>query len=360
MREWNELLKYIDEYKYDEEEEQIVIRYSEKAREVQSEYDKALALAGEGKDAKWIFDIAVDCVRRMSDEDKEYIKKNMNTTEYHMGYAMGIRNRYIHPAKKHRVLIADHISSCVMKRIFSIVSPVYDYRNSRCVSFFENFDVQRLINKYGDSHGEIIEKFVEEVTSGDEENDKNDDAKRLKMKLRGEIGQEEFIKIFKEAYEYFNENEKQNKREDWYWNTNFPAEKAVLYPLESKQVRALRQFNYFWYIEGGSAKSLEECRKFIDENLGLRDDYADFMARCGWEACSPYYNGTWTELSLYMLDLDYGIRSKLDKEIKTIGELCKKSRDELIAIQGITEIEAIKIENALLEWLNERKLVRIK
>ena len=70
MREWNELLKYIDEYKYDEEDEQIVIRYSEKAREVQGEYDKALALAGEGKEAKWIFDIALDCVRRMSDEDK--------------------------------------------------------------------------------------------------------------------------------------------------------------------------------------------------------------------------------------------------------------------------------------------------
>lgn len=204
-----------------------------------------------------------------------------------MGYAMGIRNTYIHPAQRHDCFEADDISTDIMQRIFSLLSRYYDFRNARCVKFFESYDVSRIIEMYGDSQAELINEFIEEVTSKKDSTDTIDDEALFKKKLRDELGQDEFIRIFKEAYTYYNEHEKQNKRDDWYWNVNFPGVKAILFPLEAKQIQALNQLNYFWYIESGVAKSIEDCRKFIDDNLGLRDDYADFMARCGWGACSP-------------------------------------------------------------------------
>lgn len=357
MKAWNELLKYINEYVYMQDDEAVVIRYSPNASAAYQAYEKGLALAGEDELSKWLYDIALDCVRRMSVEDREYVKSHLYTTEYHFGYAMGIRNTYIHPAKKHDYFEADGISSSVMRRIFSIVSPFYDYRNARCVNFFESMKVNELSGMYGNSHSQIIEEFIKEVTCEANSKIEVDDEQRFMKRLKDALGQEEFIRIFKEAYVYYNENEKKNDREDWYWNTNFPGVKAILFPLEAKQIRALRQFNYFWHIESGAAKSIADCKKFIDENLGLRDDYAEFMARCGWEACSPYYNGTWGKLALYTLDIPYSIKWKIEKEdIKTIGDLCNKTPEDLLAIQGITEDEVLTIQTALKSWLEERNL----
>lgn len=358
MKAWNELLEFIDEYVYMTEDEEIVIRYSEKADAAHRTYKNGLKLAGEDELSKWLYDIALDCVRKMSLEDREYVKKHLYTTEYHFGYAMGIRNTYIHPSKNHRYFEADGVSSSVMRRIFSNVSPFYDYRNARCVNFFESMKVNELINMYGDSYPEIVEKIINEVTSEGVPTAEIDDEQRFKENLKDVLGQDEFIRIFKEAYKYYNENEKQNKRDDWYWNVNFPGVKAILFPLEAKQIRALNQFNYFWYVESGAAKSIADCKKFIDENLGLRDDYAEFMARCGWEACSPYYNGTWGELALYTLDLNYSLKWKLEKqEIKTVGDLCSKTKEELLEIPQITDKEISEIESAVLNWLEERNLV---
>lgn len=359
MKEWNELLEYIDEYVYIQEDEEIVIRYSARAENAKRVYDKGLKLAGEGEYEKWLYDIALDCVRRMSQEDIEYVKKHLYSTDYHFGYAMGIRNTYIHPSKKHTYFEADNTSSSVMTRIFSLVSPFYDFRNPRCVRFFESSEVNQLIELYGDSHTDIINEFISDVTSENIPSDNCDDTEQFKKRLKEELGQDEFVRLFKEAYIYYNEKEKQNKRDDWYWNTNFPGVKAILFPLEAKQIRALRQFNYFWYIESGTARTIADCRKFIDENLGLRDDYADFMARCGWEACSPYYNGTWGDLELYTLNLDYGLKMKLEQQnIKTIGELCKKSPTDLLEIQSLTKEDTMIIQDVLTKWLEERNIIK--
>lgn len=361
MKEWNELLEYIDEYVYMQEDEEIVIRYSAKAENAKRVYEKGLKLAGKEKYEKWLYDIALDCVRRLSQKDIEYVKKHLYSNEYHSGYSMEIRNMYVHPAKKHYYFLADHVSTSVMKRIFSLVSPFYDFRNKRCVNFFEDSDVDQLMELYGDSCGGIIDEFIREVTGKSIAEETVDDIGRFKTKLREALGQEEFVRLFKEVYEYYNEHEKQNNREDWYWNVHFPYVKAILFPLEANQIRALRQLNYFWHIERGDAKTLADCRKFIDENLGLRDDYADFMARCGWEICSPYYNGTWRDMKFYSLHLDYGLQRKLEQQnIETIGELCNKSPEDLLEQQLFTVEEVEEIEAVLTKWLEERNISRIR
>ena len=81
---------------------------------------------------------------------------------------------------------------------------------------------------------------------------------------------------------------KKRELDDWYWYINFPAVKAVLFPIEATQVYILLKIQFFFYIERGYLKSLDECRSFIDKHLGLSDEYADFMARCGWETCGHF------------------------------------------------------------------------
>lgn len=82
------------------------------------------------------------------------------------------------------------------------------------------------------------------------------------------------------------------------------------------------------------------------------------MARCGWEACSPYYNGTWGELQLYSLELSYSLRWKLEQQnIKTIGDLCKKTPEDLLEIQDLTSDDVMKIRTTLTKWMEERNIV---
>ena len=164
------------------------------------------------------------------------------------------------------------------------------------------------------------------------------------------MGADEFIRIFAKALEDYEQNESKNDREDWYWETNFPSCKAILYPLESKQANVLRKMGLFRSVAGRQLKSLEECRRYIDENLGLRDDYADYMARCAWEACNPLTNGKWRILNLYQLDLDYSVKNHLEKAgLKTLGDICNLQYERLARIPGVGIENADKIKKELEE-----------
>ena len=44
---------------------------------------------------EFIKEVAFDCLANMRDEDKEYIKDNPCSYDYHFGYALYIRNHYI-------------------------------------------------------------------------------------------------------------------------------------------------------------------------------------------------------------------------------------------------------------------------
>lgn len=363
MKEWQELLNYIDYYVYVEEEEAIIIKHGTKADAAFAEYAKGLEiLIGEyvsdsaisqlDKDnnvAKWKFDIALDCIRRMNEEDRKYIRKHMHTAEYHMGYAMGIRNRYVHPAKKHKYFMADGVSGGVMVLIFSILSPIYDYRNEDITDFYDDFATSKLIEMYADSFPEIFDEIIDDLS-----NDKNiygnaaEAIEALKEKLRNSLGEEEFIRILKEAVIYYEKNGLTSDRDDWYWEINFLSCKAILYPIQAKQMNILRRMHFFEEVERYAIKSVEECRKYIDENIGLREDYADFMARCAWEVYNPVKTGKWRELSLYSLDIDILTKSELEqKGINNLGDLCKYSVEQLAKIPEVGTKGAIKIKTEL-------------
>jgi len=288
MKKWNELMEYIDDYVYDNENEEVVVRNSNRVHEAQKIYDECRDYVGDEESSKWMFDIALDCIRCMSLEKRTYLTKHMNTTEHHLGYAMYVRNKYIHVSKKHCSVNADGISSIIMKMIFSIISPIYDYRNSKCVEFFQDFTVQQIMKRYGNSYESTINEFIYNELSDTYLTDKEDLVEQFRNKMRLKVGSEEFIRIFKEAYQEYYVTMKKRELDDWYWYINFPAVKAVLFPIEATQVYILLKIQFFFYIERGYLKSLDECRSFIDKHLGLSDEYADFMARCGWETCGHF------------------------------------------------------------------------
>ena len=166
MRILHDLLEYIDEYFYLKDEEEIIIRYGERAALAKEIYDKAVSFVCEdcslpeqtqgdtsiqvyrrsAKD-KWFLDIAIDCVKKMSEEDKAEISKDLNPSDYHFGYGGWVRDEYIRHCQKHTYLDADDDSGYVIEMILSIVSPEYDYRDSR-ITYAEHIHIAEVCDSW--------------------------------------------------------------------------------------------------------------------------------------------------------------------------------------------------------------------
>ena len=113
------LLQYISYYVYDFESEAILVADGDEQATAYDLYAKA-AKKLEYFD-KWAFDIALDCVRNFTDKEIEDIKKQGKIADYHFGYGMYVRNKYVHKSKKHLYPMADDISSFVERFIYAII-----------------------------------------------------------------------------------------------------------------------------------------------------------------------------------------------------------------------------------------------
>ncbi len=322
MKEWQGLLNYINLYVYDEAEEEIMVKHGPDAEAAYREYEKCLGLLDletveevggveliqcilglndgfKENTEKWAFDIAIDCVRGLDQDGRKRLQTIMSQSEYHMNYGMWIRNRYIHPAQKHNKGMADDISYSVLEKIFSILSPVYDFRDPMLTTFFNSSNTCRLTDLYEDRCPEIFDCVIQRLQAK-VFHSATEAIDCLKTELRNTLGMDEFVRLLKEALK---EAEDQKDREEWFWKWNFPSVKALLYPLETKQMDALRKQGMLSSIQSGTIKGVAECRKYIDQNLGLRDDYADNMADVLWRACNPVDDGTWLAKAPSQIDI---------------------------------------------------------
>ena len=121
MKEFNALLKYRGHYIYSLRDEFLRIGYGddrEGAVKTYSDLIKNLYLQGE---ERWAFDIALDCVRRFTEEEIDTITRNKEIENYHFGYGLYVRNQYVHPSLFHACLMPDHISSLVYNFIIAII-----------------------------------------------------------------------------------------------------------------------------------------------------------------------------------------------------------------------------------------------
>ena len=90
-----------------------------------------------------------------------------------------------------------------------------------------------MLERYGESQKGVFEKIYNKLADGrysSSEEASND----LVISLRKRLGPDDFIKVFKQALEDYKTNESQHDRDDWNWDTNSPACKATLYPLQAR------------------------------------------------------------------------------------------------------------------------------
>ena len=123
------IFKYRSYYVYDFKDEAIKVAkgkeqaeaselYAQIVKEKFSDDEEQRAFAID----KWAFDIALDCIRNLPDEDIADIKKQGKIIDYHFGYGMYVRNTYVYKAKKHFAPMADYISSQVEKFIYAVLN----------------------------------------------------------------------------------------------------------------------------------------------------------------------------------------------------------------------------------------------
>ncbi len=373
MKVLNDLLPYMGLYYYDFETERLILKASEKSAEAAEAYNRAvIALIGDPKDSKsdfcrpvllglseiddvyktpvgqWEMDIAIDCVRKMSEDDRQYMCDHPWTTEYHHGYGTWIRNKYIHPTRLHRSFRIDRPSTNMVLKMFSILIPGFDYRNKDIVEYFDSFVYQDLHKHYGESEKEIFDSAAEKMMSGESALTVEEAIEELRKTLAEKLGKEEFIRIFKEYYmeDYQNDSWDEDKRRR-FWQFNFKSA-VVLFPLEHNQLRCLKMLGLIKDIDEMKIRSQKECRKFIDTQLGLKKQSAELMAKCCWEACDPISNGTWVDSPLWLMNAGYSIEDALkENDIDCLGDLCDKTYRELAALPDIGEENAKIIRKSL-------------
>ena len=287
MIECNEILRYLPYFYYDEEMEKTIIKHDPNAELAEMEYEHTKEILGieSGSHKNWVLDVALDCLKNMKRDDKNYINAgHLHTSEYHFGYSMFIRNKYLWHAKMHMVGCADSVSSEVMEMIFTLLNPVYDYRNGRLCEFFDHFDYSKLVELYWDTYEalfwEVADKIKTDSTlSGDE------GIEEIKCRIRHEIGMETFKSIFCDLVNEFADDKDYKTREE-----RFERElryRAFLFPKECNQITAIKKLSITYEIHRKNIKCVEDCMDYIIKNLGFRDGDALFMAECVWEAYQP-------------------------------------------------------------------------
>ena len=93
MKEWNYLLDTIDAFVYDKDLEEIVFDESEKSVTAKGIYDNIIENYNLNNDEneKWAFDIALNCVRRMKEDDRNYLRESYDVDFF--GYGIGNQHK---------------------------------------------------------------------------------------------------------------------------------------------------------------------------------------------------------------------------------------------------------------------------
>lgn len=284
MVECNAILGYLSCYYYDEVAEKVIIKYDAVADGAAKEYERVREILEIEPDSydNWVFDIALDCVKNMKDSDIAYVNAgHLDATEYHMGFAMYVRNKYIWHAEKHFSACADSTSSSVMEMIFTLVNPIYDFRNQRLCDYFGESDFTKLVELYWDEHEKIFWEIAEKVKLNSAMSGKMG-VEEVKQRIKAFMGIERFKSVYCDLVNEFAEDNDYKTREDRFEHEL--RRRAFLFPKECNQIVAVKKLSIDFMIRVKDLKSIEDCKEYIISGLGLRDEDAMFIARCVWEA----------------------------------------------------------------------------
>lgn len=209
--------------------------------------------------SEFIRAVAEDCVSTMSDEDKEYIRNHPDTGEYHFGYALYIRNHYIH-GKDLAVSFydPDSLSGDIMSGIFSILLPdEYEFGDDFTKLVYDLPGFVAIRNEYMKVHGTSPAKIVHRYR--DEYNE------------RIEPFEQEYEERWKEADTVFEANKEELINAELEKLKNDPHEKIVYAGKSDEEIHTLAVlFAHFSVVDELTGDLFEkrwEIRRDIDDRL---------------------------------------------------------------------------------------------
>ena len=118
----------------------------------------------------FINEVADDCVRNLSEKEKEHLIANPRAIDYHFSYGMYIRNNYIHSRDFSEVSFwvePDDLSYEIIRMILSRLLPEYDYDNAFIEKLYDTEKFLQLRKEYKAVYGEypvfLVEKYKAQV-----------------------------------------------------------------------------------------------------------------------------------------------------------------------------------------------------
>lgn len=121
---------------------------------------------------EFVNEVADDCIRNMREKDKEYLIENPYAIDYHFSYCLYIRNHYIHNRDFSEAPFwaePDHLSSEIIRMIFSRLLPEYDYDDPFVGSLYDTKKFIKLRKEYKAIYDEypvfLVEKYKTRVTT---------------------------------------------------------------------------------------------------------------------------------------------------------------------------------------------------
>ena len=212
------------------------------------------------------------------------ILDHLNYTEHHFGLGMLIRNHYIHSSNKHGYFDADNESGVVFGIILTVLHPYYDFRNKLLVSVIEDHDFGRIKRLYQEDFGNVIDQKLMEIAKDPGEKSCEEVLEELRTELREVSGKDFFKQKFVEIVREIRKNGELSGEKSNLAFQNAIYRISMLYPLEGKQLELLFTTDLRRNIKRGVIRNTEECKQYIDRNIGFKEEYTDFLAQCIFEA----------------------------------------------------------------------------
>lgn len=122
----------------------------------------------------FISDIADDCIKNLSEEDKQYLIEHPDAGSYHRTYGLSIRNKYIYAYSGNlreklslRRVNADSMSSEILTMIISKLLPEFEFESNFCRRLYANPRFLELREEYKERYGQypvaLVEKYNRQV-----------------------------------------------------------------------------------------------------------------------------------------------------------------------------------------------------
>ena len=113
---------------------------------------------------KFVTEVAEDCIKNMTEEDKHYMRLHPCVIEYHFTYGMYIRNHYIYNqdfSKLNFICNPDNLSMKILEMIISKLIPEYKYGHSFYEILYNDKEFLDLREHYWNLHQKFPDDHIE-------------------------------------------------------------------------------------------------------------------------------------------------------------------------------------------------------